>query len=106
MRHFDRAGSEQLFERTGLGALSASLHKYWNAPQSRGRTRLDAISSWLSVHHEGQTFAILDDHVSGTVLRGSVHDRVKRVVLCEVGVGLHAEHLTLVRQALGSGCGV
>jgi hypothetical protein len=100
LRFMERQGFEQLFGRTGLGFVADSLHEAWEAPQDRGTTRPAAVERWLSVHHKGEPFVVLDDIASGTGLAGSALDKHGRVVLCQVGVGLHRGHLSKVRGAL------
>lgn len=104
LRFLDRQGFEELFVKTGLAKVEAALHPTaWEAPQNRGNTRLEAIEAWMSAHHNGEPFVILDDTLSGTGLARSRFDRRGAVVLCEVGVGLTEAHLDAVRRALGVG---
>ena len=98
----DRTWFESLFKRTGLEAVANVLHEHWDAPQERGDTRLQAIERWLSRRYEGERIVVLDDAASGTGLSGSRLDATGCVVLCEVGVGLHAGHLKSVELALRS----
>lgn len=98
----EREGFEELFRCTGLGLVAASLHGAWEAPALRGATRLDAINAWLSAHHKGEPFVVLDDELSGTGLRGSVLDERGRVVLCEVNVGLREAHVRQILKALST----
>ena len=101
LRLMDRGGFEALFVRTGLSKVASSLHPVaWEAPQGRGKTRLDAIAGWLSAHHEQEPFVVLDDSLSGTGLIGSSLHQSGAVVLCELGVGLTSDHLDQVRRAL------
>lgn len=96
----ERGGFEALFAKCGMCFVAARLHEAWEAPQLARATRLHAIERWLSVHHRGEPFVVLDDVMSGTGLTESQLAATGRVVLCEVGVGLHAGHLAQVRQAL------
>ena len=100
LRFMMREGFERLFARTGLEILNASLHEAWEAPQNRGETRAQAIDRWLAMHHGGEAYVILDDELSGTGLRHSVHEKQGRLVLCKEDVGLHRDHLVLIRAAL------
>jgi len=101
LRLMDRDGFEHLFRRTGLDALSQALHPIaWEAPQARGKTRLEAIEEWLAANRKDELFVILDDAMSGTGLIGSSLFNDGRVVLCELNVGLTADHLAIVRRAL------
>lgn len=96
----DRTGIERVLQRTGLGAASDSLHRESEATQDRGMTRMQAIERWLAHNHCGEAWVALDDVQSGTGLPGSTHHRAGRIVLCDVGIGLHAGHLPAVRRAL------
>lgn len=100
LRFMLRDSFTRLFELTGLGLLNERLHPAWEAPQNRGETRAAAIDRWLGANHRGEPYVILDDKLSGTGLRGSVHQRRGRLVLCEEGVGLHRGHLAPIRVAL------
>lgn len=103
LRLMDREAFEELFRRTGLTRVAESLHPVaWEAPETCGLTRLEAIDAWLATHRRRyEPFVILDDALSGTGLIGSPLDRREAVVLCEVGVGLTTRHLDQVRRALG-----
>ena len=104
LRFLDRQGFEELFMKTGLAKVKAALHSAaWGGPQNRGNSRLKAIEAWMSAHHNGEPFVILDDTLSGTGLARSPFDRSGAVVLFEVGVGLTEAHLDAVRRALGVG---
>lgn len=100
LRLCDRDGFVQLFQRTGLPEVAGAFHDAWEAPQDLGKTRLQAIEKWLHARYTGEPLAVLDDALSGTGLRGSRLQRAGCVVLCEVGVGLHAGHLDAIRGAL------
>jgi hypothetical protein len=100
LRFMMREGFERVFERTALEVISKSLHESWEAPQHRGETRAQAIDRWLSDNHHGEPYVILDDELSGTGLRTSLHEQRKRVVFCEVDVGLTHSHLPFIRAAL------
>ena len=100
LRFMLREGFERLFAKPGLGVLNPSLHDAWEAPQNRGETRAQAIDRWLAAHHRGEPYVILDDELSGTGLRHSVHDRRGRLILCNENVGLHRGHMAAIRWAL------
>lgn len=115
LRFMDRGGFENLFRRTGLAQVAASLHPTaweaaqvavslpplaWEARQTQPSTRLEAINAWLAAHRHHEPFVIFDDEWSGTGLIGSRLDKDGCVVLCEVGVGLRPGHLDAVRRAL------
>ncbi len=104
LRFLPREGFEQLFAKTGLDVLGANLHDAWEAPQNRGETRAEAIDRWLAAHHRGEPYVILDDELSGTGLRRSVHDQFRRLVLCKENVGLHREHMAAIRASLSRPC--
>lgn len=100
LRFLDRRGVADVFKATGLERVAESLHPAWEAPQSRGCSRFEAISGWLDCHHRSEAFAVLDDNLSGTGLAGSTLDNQGRVVLCEVGVGLTHSHFRKIHEAL------
>lgn len=100
LRFLDQQGATDLFCATGLGRLAESLHPAWEAPQSRGGSRFEAVSVWLKRHHRGEAFVVVDDHLSGTGLAGSELEHQGRVVLCEVGVGLKLSHVGKILEAL------
>jgi hypothetical protein len=104
LRFLERSGFEAMFRETGLGAVADALHLEWEAPEDRGMTRCAAIDRWLSRHHDGEPYVVLDDECSGTGLRGSSHDRQGRVVLCAEGVGLRASDVTAINAALSTPC--
>ena len=101
LRRLDRNAIANVFRRTGLAEVDASLHPVWSAPARLGESRLDAIESWLTAAYAGERFVVLDDIRSGSSLRDSRLDAVGCVLLCDVAVGLHAGHLSFIRQALG-----
>jgi hypothetical protein len=97
-----REGFERLFAKTGLDVLNDSLHDAWEAPQNRHESRAQAIDRWLAANHRGEPYVILDDTLSGTGLRDSVHEMRGRLVLCQENVGLHRGHLPYIRAALSN----
>ena len=99
LRLMDRDGFDALFAMTGLAFLGSALHQYWEAPQDRGGTRLQAVERWLHAHYEGQALVVLDDPLSGTGLRGSQLDRMSAVILCQVAQGLLPSHVPLIAAA-------
>jgi hypothetical protein len=102
LRFMLRDGFERLFAKVGLDVLNDRLHDAWEAPQNRGETRALAIDRWLAAHHLGESYVILDDELSGTGLRNSVHEQRGRLVLCKEGIGLHRRHLAYIRAALSN----
>lgn len=100
VRFTSRSAMERLLRLAGYEQVARSLHNTWSASRLGRSTRLESISDWLVANHLGEPFCILDDGDSGASLRGSSHDQARRVLLCEVGVGLHMGHLPFVRSAL------
>jgi hypothetical protein len=100
LRFFDRETMVELLNRTGLAPVAEALHVQWQAPVEQHMSRLRQIEKWLATYHEGQSYVVLDDVLSGTELAGSVHDAVGRVVLCDEGVGLHNGHWPQISKAL------
>ena len=97
---FNRAAMAEVFRLSGLARIADALHPQWDAPQNRFETRLAAIERWLSANHLGEAFAVLDDCESGTAIAGSSMEREGRVILCEVGRGLHRGQLPALEAAL------
>lgn len=100
LQFLDHESLLKLLEITGLSEVAQSLHPAWEAPQSRGQSRHDAIMQWLSQHHIGEPFLILDDYLSGTGLVGSQFERDGRIVLCEIDVGFTVAHIEKANRAL------
>ena len=102
LRFMLRDGFERVFIMTGLEVLNERMHDAWKAPQNHGETRAQAINRWLAAHHRGEPYVVLDDELSGTGLRNSVHEQRARLVLCHENVGLHRGHLPYIRSALSN----
>lgn len=100
LQFLDHEGLLKLLEITGLSEIGQSLHPAWEAPQSRGQSRHDAIMQWLSQHHVGEPFLILDDFLSGTGLVGSQFERDGRILLCEIDVGFTVADIEKANRAL------
>jgi hypothetical protein len=100
LRFFEREGMESLLRNSSMMAVAEALHNEWEAPANRGISRLGQIDGWLASHHKGEPYVILDDLSSGTGLRASEHDLARRVVFCDVGVGLHNGHWPQISAAL------
>lgn len=100
LRMLDREGFDSLFRRTGLDLVAEALHEHHEAPTVPGGSRLEAIEGWLSRHHRGEPFAVLDDELSGTGLRGSAIEANGRVIWCDVNVGLEQRHYPMISKAL------
>ena len=102
IRFLDRQAASTVLRRGGLPFVAQNLHAHWDAEQHRGEDRATACLRWLSRHHEGEPYVILDDEASGTGLVDSSWYRSGNVVLCLEGVGLHAGHLPFITRALSS----
>ena len=102
---FSREQIERVFRSAHIGFVAAGLHEQWETPSSlRVMGRIEEIESWLRRHHQGEPLVVIDDDYSCTTLagidEGSMHPLSERVVLCTVGVGLAAEHLPIIVDAL------
>lgn len=93
-------GMVQILQRSGLAFVANNLHAQPEAPFTRGRTRADAITTWLAANHRGEPYVILDDKMSGTGLDEPNWRKNGRVVLCDVNVGLLPTHALAIRRAL------
>lgn len=100
LRLLERRGFEVIFERCGMQFVADQLHEAWEAAQTPRMTRLQSIEQWLTEHHRGEPFVVLDDSLSGSGLAGSRLQSQGRVVLCKVSEGLNSSHLPQVRRAL------
>lgn len=100
VRFTSRTAFERLLRLAGYEQISRSLHDAWSAPRGPAATRLQIIDDWLAEHHRGEPYCVIDDQASGASLLNSTHDKAGRVLLCNVGVGLHCGHLPFVRKAL------
>ncbi len=105
--HFSRAEFVEIFERTGLRFVAENLEvdERWRTPiPESGSDRFQDIDDWLSLHHQGEPFAVLDDYYSGWSLREAMidprHPIASRVLLCKEGVGLLPEHLKKIIEIL------
>jgi hypothetical protein len=99
-RFTSKRAFERLFRLAGYGLVAKSLHDEWSTIRRPGATRLQAVDEWLAANHSGEPFFIIDDQASGAALRGSRHDQAGRVLLCDVGKGLHRGHVPQIRTAL------
>lgn len=99
-RFMSQEGFMRLFAGAGFPRIGDALHSSWKAPVFAGRDRLAAVDAWLSQHHAGEPYCVVDDLDSGSGLAGSRHDRAGRVVLCQPSEGLHRGHLPRLRSAL------
>lgn len=100
LRFLDRRAFLDLFARTGLLDVAQSLHAAWEVLQPGHASRHDGIAGWLSKHHRGEPYVVLDDTLSGGSLVASDMDLDGRVILCDENVGLLPTHLPAIRRAL------
>ena len=105
--HFDRKQLASVLSRGGLGFVADSLLEgaRWRTSPKYGRARrADEIAQWLDLHHAGEPFVILDDTSSGPSLAPALtdpgHPFAGRVVLCQENVGLVADHVVPILEAL------
>lgn len=91
---------KRLLQLAGYSSVAESLHDKWSTIRRPGATRLQAVDEWLAENHGGEPFFLIDDEDSGAALRGSRHDKAGRVLLCDVGVGLHLGHVPQILSAL------
>jgi HAD domain in Swiss Army Knife RNA repair proteins len=105
---FTREQIEQVFRGAGMGFVADNLHAQWRTPCPPPELeRIDEIDAWLQAHHRGEPFVILDDAYSGPslgVCSDPTHRFATRVVLCTLRVGLTAEHVPLIVDALSHPC--
>lgn len=95
----------EVFERTGLEFVAATLHDAWCTPTGICRgIRVDDVAAWLDGYHQGEPFVIVDDTFSGLSLKPALtnpaHPFAGRVVLCAEGVGLLPEHVAPLLAAM------
>lgn len=105
---FTREQIADVFRGAGLGYVIEHLHSQWRTPcPPPERERIEEIEAWLQDNHRGEPFVILDDEYSGpslVVCSDPVHRFAARVILCPVRVGLSAEHVPLIVDALSRPC--
>ena len=104
---FGREQMCELFRRAGLEFVANALddgERWRTTVKLRRLRRVDEIAAWLDRFHQGEPFAIVDDVLSGASLLPALtlpdHPFVGRVVLCEENVGLSAEHMQTIVDAL------
>lgn len=93
----------QVFRETGLGIVADCMEdeKRWSTPQLFPPNRYGEVSEWLAEHHDGVSFVVIDDMVSGDSLsRPRTRSIQGRVVLCAEGVGLTADRLNDLLKTL------
>jgi HAD domain in Swiss Army Knife RNA repair proteins len=59
LMHRDRIAG--VFEKAGLVQVVRHLHSEWRVPPIPNATRYEAIAAWLTRHHCGEAFMVLDD---------------------------------------------
>jgi HAD domain in Swiss Army Knife RNA repair proteins len=107
---FTRAEIEQVFTCNDLDFVAKSFagDDSWATPETRIGRRADEIQAWLATHHRGEPFVVLDDAGSGMELADCTaapgDPLFKRVVLCEVGVGLVKDLLPPIVSTLRWSC--
>lgn len=107
---FTRAEIERVFACNGLDFVVTGFagDDSWATPVSAFGVRAEEIQSWLTRHHRGESFIVLDDAASGMELADCAampdNPLFKRVVLCEVGVGLVQDLLHPVMETLRRSC--
>ncbi len=98
LRLLDKDAFEALLNQCGLAFVVRSLHPDWEAPPASSDTRAGAIDAWLCRNPGPDSYAILDDVLSGTGLAAS--PMAPNAVLCAVDEGLLPAHLDDVRRIL------
>lgn len=98
---FERDLLEKTLELGGLGFVARRLHLDWTTPQaSRRAHRAVEIKQWVDRHPESaQSWAVLDDGLSGTGFENWPKEQRKFVVLCQEGVGFQKEELQRLKSA-------
>lgn len=99
--HFNRAQMRYVLRQAGLVFVADCLEDRtrWSTPRFLQPDRYREVSAWLATHHAGEAYVVIDDEWSGPSLSGSLAYS-RRVILCEEGVGLEAEHLDNLLRAL------
>lgn len=106
--HFSREQMVLILNGGGLQFVANNLHQgdAWRCPPKRvHREREAEILHWLSTHHRGEPFAVLDDRWSAGMLLFSHQNPDSRlfgrVVICTPGIGLTMDHVDFLVDALG-----
>lgn len=105
--HLSREQMVLVLDGGGLHFVAENLHAgdAWRCvPKRVYRERRAEILHWLNTHHQGEPFVVLDDLNSADQLT-FVHERpgcplLGRVVLCTPGIGLTADHVDAIVNAL------
>lgn len=69
--YLTRDNMREVFDKTGLGFVSSSLHEDWTTPKFTLLDRHAEISAWLAAHIDVEDFVVLDDPNSGHTLHGT-----------------------------------
>lgn len=100
--YFNRSQLREVLRLGGLDFVAACMESQerWRTPSLDGdeSNRLEEVSRWLSLHHRGEPFAILDDVFSGLPIVGSPLQ--SRSILCDERVGLLVDHVEVAVNAL------
>lgn len=98
---FDRDLLEKTLELGGLSFVVEGLHQDWTTPQvSRRAHRAVEIKGWLTQHPDSaNSWAVLDDGLSGTGFASWPAELRKYVVLCQEGVGFQKDELESLKRA-------
>ncbi|PTT78421.1 hypothetical protein DBR42_23510 [Pelomonas sp. HMWF004] len=106
--HFSRDQMALILDGGGLQFVADNLHEgdAWRClPKRVFREREAEILHWLSTHHHGEPFAVLDDRWSAGMLLFSHQNPDSRlfgrVVICTPGIGLTMDHVDVIVDALG-----
>lgn len=106
--HFSREQMALILDGGGLQFVADHLYEgdAWRClPKRIYREREAEILHWLSIHHRGEPFAVLDDRWSaGMLLFSHQHPDSRlfgRVVICTPGIGLTMYHVDFLVEALG-----
>ena len=105
--HFNREQMALILEGGSLQFAADKLHwgDAWRClPKGVYREREAEILHWLSIHHRGEPFAVLDDRWSAGMLLFSHQSPDSRfcgrVVICTPGIGLTMDHVDFLVEAL------
>ena len=98
---FDRDLLAKTLELGGLSFVVQGLHQDWTTPQvSRRAHRAVEINNWLEQHPESaNSWAVLDDGLSGTGFGTWSRERRQFVILCQEGVGFQKDELQSLKRA-------
>lgn len=105
--HFSRDQMARILDGSGLKFVADNLYEgdAWRClPKRIYREREAEILHWLSTHHRGEPFAVLDDRWSAGMLLFSHQNPDSRlfgrVIVCTPGIGLTMDHVDFLVEAL------